>query len=73
LLRDRDIGTASQEAPSQFEPEIHEMYVDLMCEFEPSAVIAFLKDDDTCRTEQTLEVRDCCKHSVLLLMSYVVV
>ncbi len=38
------------------EPELHEMYIELMCKLQPPAVCTYLKMAEGYRLENTLEV-----------------
>ena len=60
IYRDKDIVPGS-EVTTQLESEIYDLYISLMCEFQPSEVTAFLKDDCNYNPDKALEVRSTLK------------
>ncbi|XP_078620345.1 vacuolar protein sorting-associated protein 8 homolog isoform X1 [Branchiostoma floridae x Branchiostoma japonicum] len=54
--------------PVSTEPSVTEKYIDLMCRYNPQGVMAFLKNNDTYRLEETLQI--CRKHKSLEATAY---
>ena len=53
--RDGSTGT-NLEQQFNIEPDVHELYIELLCKYQPSWVYAYIRVADGYRLEQTLEV-----------------
>lgn len=55
------------------EPQVLELYVDLLCEYRPQDVCSFIKMNEGYRLEETLQVSHClnkelCHYFIFLLI-----
>lgn len=59
VLRDAQSSALKPEKQMIIEPQVLELYVDLLCEYRPQDVCSFIKMNEGYRLEETLQVSHC--------------
>lgn len=58
--RDTSGSAINTDRQVSIDPEIYELYIDLLCQFKPGDVANYVKMSEGYRLEQTLAVSPCC-------------